>query len=123
MGHYMLITCLKREYDEHVKPKRERTPSAGVLAFWRICNSAERQARKELSGVLANLKFASSEYEDLKSDKNGHNLFWSLRGIIALKMLILTAAEFQIRLNGGGGPRGLIRSLTDYTDFTDFFPK
>ena len=51
--------------------------------------------------VLANLKFASSEYKDLKSDKNGHNLFLSLRGIIALQMLILTAAEFQIRLNGG----------------------
>ena len=80
--------------------------------------------------VLANLKFlrpfgskrhpsgdaerASSEYEDLpldlwslategtqESDKNGHNLFWSLRGIIALKMLILATAEFQIRLNGG----------------------
>jgi hypothetical protein len=25
--------------------------------------------------VLANLKFASREYQDLQSDKNGHNLF------------------------------------------------
>ena len=55
-----------------------------VTPFWRIS------------------EFASSEYKDLQSDKNGHNLFLSRRGVIALQMLILAAAGLQIRLSGGG---------------------